>query len=319
MSYVVLDLETSGLDARSDAIIEIALIRYTDLGVEEERYTSLVHPGFLISQEITHITSITPNDLIDAPVFSEIREKIIEFIDDDTIVGHNIDFDIGFLVEYAVISRDHSRIDTFRLAEIVAIDAKSLNLSSLLEYFGEPHVDAHRALADTEATGRLFQRLLERLLSLPTECRALFLSVVGRTGMDHEFRLVLDYIHLTEDSSTTPWRESLLARSRPSRIIDRPSGEIPTFTEVLDRATHLEERPEQKKMLQIVSDTLSQRSQSCIEAPTGVGKTIAYFLPSVLHALSTGTQVCISTHTRTLQDQIEYKDIPKIRSLLEPF
>ena len=72
-------------------------------------------------------------------------------------------------------------------------------------------------------------------------------------------------------------------------------------------------------MLQIVSDTLSARIHSCIEAPTGVGKTIAYFLPSVLHALSTGTQVCISTHTRTLQDQIEYKDIPKIRSLLEPF
>lgn len=77
----------------------------------------------------------------------------------------------------------------------------------------------------------------------------------------------------------------------------------------------LEERGEQRKMLELVESAFSEKNHILMEAPTGIGKTFAYGIPSILHALRTGKKVIISTHTRTLQDQITSKDIPYLRTI----
>lgn len=79
----------------------------------------------------------------------------------------------------------------------------------------------------------------------------------------------------------------------------------------------LEERKEQGKMLDIATDAFTKNELVLIEAPTGVGKTFAYGIPSVLSSIKTGKPVFISTHTKTLQDQIFEKDIPAMRKLCQ--
>ena len=75
-------------------------------------------------------------------------------------------------------------------------------------------------------------------------------------------------------------------------------------------------RPEQQRMASAVADALAGRSHLVVEAGTGVGKSLAYLLPAVLHAKRTGRKALVSTHTINLQEQLLYKDIPLVKGLL---
>lgn len=72
-------------------------------------------------------------------------------------------------------------------------------------------------------------------------------------------------------------------------------------------------RPSQIRMAEAVYEALDGQNHAIIEAGTGTGKTIAYLLPALLH----GKRILVSTGTKTLQDQIFYKDIPLLESILE--
>jgi ATP-dependent DNA helicase DinG len=76
-----------------------------------------------------------------------------------------------------------------------------------------------------------------------------------------------------------------------------------------------ESRPQQVAMADAVAQALNERSHAIIEAPTGVGKSFAYLVPLVLHALRTNTKVVVSTGTIALQEQLVRKDIPLVQKL----
>jgi len=78
-------------------------------------------------------------------------------------------------------------------------------------------------------------------------------------------------------------------------------------------------RPEQQRMAVAVADALEQRNHLVVEAGTGVGKSLAYLLPAVLHARRSGRKALVSTHTINLQEQLLYKDIPLVRELIGDF
>lgn len=168
-SIIAFDLETTGLDPKNDAIIEIAFVKFDETGILD-RYTTLINPGFPLPAESMNITGITDDDLKDAPFFSDIRPKLLEFLADGSpLLGHNVDFDISFFREYGVDVGARPILDTFRLSEILFFDAKSLNLGSLLESFGKAFDGGHRALADTEATVVLFQHCIEYMKEIGEE------------------------------------------------------------------------------------------------------------------------------------------------------
>ena len=75
-------------------------------------------------------------------------------------------------------------------------------------------------------------------------------------------------------------------------------------------------RPQQQRMACAVAKALEERSHLVVEAGTGVGKSLAYLLPAVLHARRTGRKALVSTHTINLQEQLLYKDIPLVRGLI---
>ena len=95
-TFVVLDLETTGLDPNKDDIIEICALL-----IEKERiskvFHTLVNPGYLIPKKITDITGITNTMLVGKPKIEEIIYDFDNFIKEYTIIGHNISFDLAFL------------------------------------------------------------------------------------------------------------------------------------------------------------------------------------------------------------------------------
>ncbi|MGN6701332.1 MAG: exonuclease domain-containing protein [Thermomicrobiales bacterium] len=94
--YVVLDVETTGLQPTSHRIIEVAALRFRP-GQEPECYSTLVHPERPLTRFIIGLTKITPDLLEDAPRFDAIAESLRDFLGDDLLVGHNIGFDLTFL------------------------------------------------------------------------------------------------------------------------------------------------------------------------------------------------------------------------------
>jgi DNA polymerase III subunit epsilon len=161
----------------------------TDTG-ELEEWTSLINPGFVIQEEITFLTSITPEQLVSAPYFEEVLGTLQRFVGDLPIIGHNVSFDVDFLVENGFDLGFRPIIDTFHLANFLYSDLKSLNLSNIVEDLGYIHADAHRAMSDVRATKFLFDAELEKMKNFTQEEYNIFASVSARTQNSP-----LDYIH----------------------------------------------------------------------------------------------------------------------------
>ena len=97
-TYCVIDLETTGLDSKSDAIIEVAAIRFDKDGVDQT-FQSFVNPGRKIPRFIEDLTGISQQDVRSAPKIADLNPQLEEFIGDSVLIGHNIGFDVGFLNE----------------------------------------------------------------------------------------------------------------------------------------------------------------------------------------------------------------------------
>ncbi len=91
-------------------------------------------------------------------------------------------------------------------------------------------------------------------------------------------------------------------------LSEKLSSALPDF--------RLEDRPQQNRMAEAVADVLASGGILLAEAGTGVGKSFAYLLPALEHAVRTGTQVVVSTHTLTLQEQLFHKDLPVVQRAL---
>src|SRR5712692_1241108 len=95
-TIVALDIETTGLEADRDAIIEIGAIRFKGERVEAE-FSTLVNPGRKLSPFITRLTGITDAMLVNAPRLPALLPKIEAFVGDAPVLGHNVQFDLGFV------------------------------------------------------------------------------------------------------------------------------------------------------------------------------------------------------------------------------
>jgi DNA polymerase-3 subunit epsilon len=183
VTFVVLDLETTGATAANCEITEIGAVKYR-AGELLGTFQTLVNPGAPIPPTITVLTGITQAMVIDAPELGEAMASALEFIGGAVIVGHNIRFDMSFLnaaaqrLGYGKLQ--NRTVDTVALARrLVRTEVRNLRLSSLAAHFRSPTKPNHRALEDARATAHVFFELLERaggvgatyledLLRLPT-------------------------------------------------------------------------------------------------------------------------------------------------------
>ncbi|MCY4204918.1 MAG: exonuclease domain-containing protein [Bacteroidetes bacterium] len=165
-TFVIVDLETTGLQSAIHRIIEIGAIKVR-AGRIEETFSSLVDPGCRIPRQITKITGITSIDVAGKPEISEVLPSFVEFVNDAIFVAHNCSFDWSFIE--AELSRaglptlKNRQLCTVRLANRLLSGLPSKSLGSLINFFELQPDSRHRALSDAGATQQIFFKLLDRL------------------------------------------------------------------------------------------------------------------------------------------------------------
>lgn len=165
LNAVVIDLEMTGLNARTEKIIEIGAARIRN-GEVTETYAKLLDPGRKLGEETIGITGITEEMLQGCPTFAQVKEEFSEFLGEDVLLGHNVIFDYSFLKK-AIINEspkgtrfEKKGIDTLKIARRFLPGEQKKTLTDLCSCYGiEYH--AHRALDDALATHRLYEMLWE--------------------------------------------------------------------------------------------------------------------------------------------------------------
>ena len=164
--FSVLDVETTGLSARNNRVIEIGIVKVKNLKIIE-RFSTLINPGCDIPYFITQFTGIANSDVAYSPSFYDTAEDIEEFIGNSIISGHNLSFDEGFL-SYEFIRNGFEPLSnltvcTLKLSRKIFPSLKSKSLGSVSEYLGIKNRDSHRALSDAEATAQILIKLIKKL------------------------------------------------------------------------------------------------------------------------------------------------------------
>ena len=163
--FIAFDLETTGLDSKNDEIIEIGMARFVD-GEPVERFQSFVKPSIPIPADITHLTGIHQEDVEEAPSIRNLLPKLSDFFGDTLVLAHNAAFDTAFMHKHKML-KTNPVIDTLELASILMPSAPRYSLGSLATAADIELKNAHRALDDAVATGKLFCHLWELAIRLP--------------------------------------------------------------------------------------------------------------------------------------------------------
>ena len=164
MNYAILDIETTGGSPKHEKITEIAIFIHDGKSIIEE-YSSLVNPEKNIPHFITGLTGITNEMVADAPKFYEIAKKIVEITDGCIVVGHNVNFDYGFIQnEFKRLGYDYHResLCTVKLSRKLIPGFRSYSLGKLCEQLKIQINGRHRAAGDAYATTQLFELLLKK-------------------------------------------------------------------------------------------------------------------------------------------------------------
>ncbi len=171
ISYVVLDMETTGLDVERSEIMEIGAIKIEE-GREVDQFHAMIKPKKGISKASKRITGITDEMLENEPPIEEVLPKFLEFLGDSVIVAHNANFDYRFLRYWTIKTcgknLNNPYIDTLSLARaLLTMSSYSLDkVASKLKIGAFTH---HRAMEDTRVTSRIFLRFLEMLKNIGIE------------------------------------------------------------------------------------------------------------------------------------------------------
>ena len=162
-TYVVFDLETTGLSSTRDKIIEISAVKIENLQIID-RFNMFVNPEEKLSNFTTELTSITDDDLKDAETIDTALPKFIDFIKDSILVAHNASFDLSHLyqkmIDLNIPLVKYPSIDTIAIARYYYDELKRFNLKAVSRYFKVKLDQHHRAEADAQATAEIFLKML---------------------------------------------------------------------------------------------------------------------------------------------------------------
>lgn len=161
--YVVIDLEMTGLSAKTDKIIEIGAVRVRD-GKVTDTWETFVNPKCSIPLRVTELTGITDEMVKNGMEEDKAIEQLLTFLGEDVLVGQNINFDYSFLKQWAVNKKrplEKKACDTLKIARKILPAEQPKNLEALCEYFNIERKRAHRALDDALETAQIFEKLKE--------------------------------------------------------------------------------------------------------------------------------------------------------------
>lgn len=256
-SYVVFDVETTGLSAVYDTIIELAAVRVQE-GEIVDRFESFANPHHPLSETTINLTGITDDMLKDAPEVEDMLKDFAEWMGDDVLVAHNATFDIGFINQgfekIGLEKVENPIIDTLELARFLLPQLKNHRLNTLCKHFNIELTQHHRAIYDAEATGHLTWKLVKQLLekgitnhgqlnnhmgegdayqrSRPFHCTILAANDVGLKNL---YKLV-SYAHINYFYRVPRIPRSVLAKHREGLLIGSACDQGELFETMMQKS-----------------------------------------------------------------------------------
>ena len=319
-NVVYLDIETTGLSDSLDdenmrkweRIIEIGAVKYKD--GEYSEFHTLVNPRKKLSLDILDLCSGISQDALDkSPTIKDIFPCLVDFIEDMPLICHNAAFEKKFLSTYGKAlgyELKNEFLDSMELAALVNPGLKEYNLEALIKEYIKPDLkEQHRGLEDAKDTIKVVNKILEDLW------------IESSMVLPHEFSNLDDWNWIKYiEPHAVPLYERPLRKEKHVPIIpvDYDKYEQLFMDEQLWRRTgrSYSIRKQQIDVSEKVKDCLVNGNVTLVEAPTGIGKSLAYLLPSVIYSYKTGAKIVISTNTKGLQTQLVEKDIPNLLDIL---
>lgn len=166
MDFIAFDLETTGIQPKNDAVVEIGAVRFNN-GRPGETFCTLINPGRPIPPEASAVNGIMDDMVADKPGIETVLTELADFCGDLPLVAHNAPFDFKFLL--AAVEKHRARapkgvvLDSCQLARIVFPGMFNYKLGTLVRHFGFPSGTFHRAEEDSVYCGLLFARIVEAL------------------------------------------------------------------------------------------------------------------------------------------------------------
>jgi ATP-dependent DNA helicase DinG len=338
---VVIDLETTGVDPASDEILEFGCTVLRG-GKIAETFSELVATRKPPPLPVQKLTGITPEMLLGRRPLEEALPDFLRFLerDDALYIAHQAAFDRAFLQAASGDAFRHRMLDTVGLSRILfpALQSHSLAyLSEALGLDGGPDGEdaPHRALADCHAAAALWQKLLQAAMELPAgllpEINYLLAPLRNHPFRDFFRRLEKERFARDFGGGKAALRDlfanhkELIEKRRARREMDREFGSLDAEAvralfeadgPLRDGMSAFEMRAGQVQMAAEVSEAFGSGRHLLVEAPTGIGKSLAYLVPAALFAAQEEAPVILSTNTKNLQSQLYEKDIPLVASAL---
>ncbi|MBR1727918.1 MAG: 3'-5' exonuclease [Selenomonadaceae bacterium] len=160
-NYVIVDIETTGLNPKTDSIIEVGCIKFRN-GKEFGRYESIIKTPKELSSKIKRMTGLSDEILNEAPEMKTIAPRLWAFLKNEIIVGHNINFDIQFLYInfYEILGKEFTNdyVDTLKIFKRAYPRLKSYSLENLCNKF-KICAGHHRAIVDCLIVEEIINRM----------------------------------------------------------------------------------------------------------------------------------------------------------------
>jgi len=250
--YVVLDVETTGLNTRADEIIEIGAVRIEN-GVEVAEFSELIDPGRPVPERVAELTGISTAMLRGKRTLMEVMPEFAKFCEGAVLVAHNASFDMSFFrraFRQAGLPFDFAILDTLALVRNQYPQLKSHKLGNMCKQLGISLLNAHRAVHDARATGLMLVKVLSEVIPqkkltqlgqlntcYPTDASKqsyhIILLAASQTGMTNLYRLVSEgHLHYFHRKPRIP--RSLISKYREGLILGSACAAGELFQALLD-------------------------------------------------------------------------------------
>lgn len=339
-NVIFLDIETSGLNPSKSEILEIGAVKINNK--EITTFRSLIKNKKEIPLEIFSLCSeLKREDFNNAMDLNTVKKYLIDFIEDKVIVCHNAEFEKSFFNFY-IPEIKNKIIDSMELAAILEPYHKEYSLDYLKKRITNDKSDEkHRALDDAIDTINVVNALLMRLNKSEINNATLeplsfkinsYLNKFGLSSWDwsrfiDEGNYEIDEYNIKyeDNKSNLSYRD----KKKEKEIFNKIHSKHSPYEDLLKddsiwaskEGFIYEFRPGQYELTKTIRETFRGNHGSaniaCIEAPTGIGKSIGYLLPAILEARLRNQRIIVSTDTKELQTQRINKDIPNILNSLE--
>lgn len=336
--WAVIDIETTGIDANYDQIIDLGFLQFDGLKLIK-KYSSLVRTEVKLSQFIQKLTGIKQNQIKDAPLWTKVEPELLE-LEGHHLLAHNANFEELFLQKYfdslGSDREEESFQDSMHFLALLFPERSRLNLESFLIDLGLSDKEAHRGLSDSidllkvvllasfmaQKDAELYAFVSNLIADFSSE--EMWLKKIFSLDEDDLVEIAVQ-IDFDLDEAFDKYRSLQSQDEEYIEMSQRASLEFSgkNIQEILrdedliqSRLPQYKYRESQEKLSLRVGQAFKNGVHALIQAPTGTGKTLGYLLPSVLQVKSEGEQVLISTGTKALQQQAMVKDIPLIFKLL---